>query len=228
MDEHQLRELFRAAPGEPPPARFDVRDVREASARAAARRRTTIAVASLCVVFALLGAGIAGFVPPRSTQSDHVAGPEQPVNTPLRLPSASSLPGPSAMQGREGTAGENGPRAEGTSGCDKVDRELATALAGELPATGVTGPRPGDVCTPGSRSVSYGVAIDGRTGTVSATVLPPGASVQLPELTGGAVADERATAHGGTLIVLSTPAPGSAAPPATDVARIATALASRF
>nr|WP_243869871.1 hypothetical protein [Amycolatopsis granulosa] len=219
--------MFRAAPGEPPPAGFDVRDVREASARAAARRRTTIAAASLCVVFALLGAGIAGFVLSRSTQSDHVAGQEQPANTPLRLPSASSLPGPSAMQGR-GTAGENGPRAGSTSGCDKVDRELATALAGELPATGVTGPRPGDLCPPGSRSVSYGVAVDGRSGSVSATVLPPGANVRLPQLADGAVADERATAHGGTVIVLSVPAPGSAAPPATDVARIATVLASRF
>lgn len=227
MDEHELRELFRSAPGEPPPAGFDVRDVRERSARAAIRRRMTIAAASLCVVFALLGAGIAGFVQSRTTQSNQVLGQEQPASGPARLPSASGLPGPSAMQGGVGS-GENGPRADSTPGCDKVDRELATALAGELPATGITGPRAGEVCTPGSRSAAYGVAEGGRTGTVSATVLPRGASVQLARLADGSVADQRLTAAGGTVIVLSVPGAGSAAPLSDDVAKIAAALAARF
>ncbi|MGW4588429.1 hypothetical protein ACWEKJ_14000 [Amycolatopsis thermoflava] len=228
MDERELTELFRSAPGEPPPAGFDVRDVRTASARVTARRRTTLAVASLCVVFALFGAGIAGFVQSRTTQSNQVQGQEQPANAPGRLPSAvPQLSGPSAMQGGEG-AGENGPRADSTSGCDKVDRELATALAGELPATGITGPDAGDVCTPGSRTARYGVTENGRTGSVSATVLPPGASVQLAKLADGAVVDQRLTAGGGTVIVLSVPAPGSAAPLADDVPKIATALAQRF
>ncbi|GAB3577962.1 hypothetical protein GCM10027445_44420 [Amycolatopsis endophytica] len=227
MDERELTELFRAVPGEPPPAAFDVRDVRDASARATARRRMTLAAASLCVVFALLGAGIMGFVQSRTTPSNQVLGQEQPVGGPVRLPTASGLPGPSAMQGGVGT-GENGPRADGTPGCDKVDRELAAALAGELPSTGVTGPRAGDVCTPGSRSASYGVAENGRSGTVSATVLPPGASVQLAKLVEGAVADQQRAAGGGTVIVLSVPAPGSAAPLADDVTRIARSLAGKF
>lgn len=228
MDEHELTELFRSVPGEPPPAKFDVRDVRTASARVTARRRATIAVASLCVVFALLGAGIAGFVQSRPTPSNQVQGQEQPANGPARLPSAvPQLSGPSAMQGGEG-AGENGPRADSTSGCDKVDRELATALAGELPATGLTGPFAGEVCTPGSRSASYGVAENGRTGTVSATVLPPGVSVQLAKLADGAVVDQQVTAGGGTVIVLSVPDAGSAAPLEDGVPKIATALAQRF
>lgn len=228
MDEHDLTELFRSAPGEPPPASFDVRDVRTASARVTTRRRTTIAVASLCVVFALLGAGIAGFVQSRTTPSHQVLGQQQPVYGPGRLPAGSSLPGPSAMQGGEGTTGEHGPRAESTSGCDKVDRELAVALAGALPATGVSGPHAGDVCTPGSRSASYDVSVNGRTGSVSATVLPPGASVRLAQLADGAVVDQRMTAGGGTVIVLSAPDPGSPAPLADDVTKIATALAQRF
>jgi len=228
VDEHELTELFRSAPGAAPPAGFDVRDVREASARISTRRRITVATASLCVVFALLGAGIMGFVQSGTTSSDQLAGSAQPTPGPARLPSQPGLPGPSAMQGGVGP-GENGPRADRTPGCDKVDGELATALAGELPSTGVTGPRAGDVCTPGSRSAGFGVTANGRVGTVSATVLPPGASVRLSSVADGAVVDQRRSTSGGTVIVLSVPGGGSsAAPLEDDVPKIAGALAARF
>ena len=146
MDENELGTLFQAAPGEPPPPTFGLADVTAASARAKVRGRSVVALAMLLVVglgiFGLTQLKLASF--PETTSSSG-----QPGSADARLPKAST---PSPLQGSGGT-GEDGPRAEGTPGCEKVDRELATALAGELPATGVTGrPSPGRACTTGARS----------------------------------------------------------------------------
>jgi len=145
----------------------------------------------------------------------------QPGSADARLPKAST---PSPLQGSGGT-GEDGPRAEGTPGCEKVDRELATALAGELPATGVTGPSPGRACTTGARSAGFQVTDGDRSGFVSATLVPSGIVFSLES---GALTVQLKAASGGTLIVSSTPDPGSAPPRASDLHRIAVDLAGHF
>ncbi|TVT23524.1 flagellar basal body-associated FliL family protein, partial [Amycolatopsis acidiphila] len=115
MDEKELETLFRAAPGEPPPPGFSLSDVTAASARAKERRRSALLLTAACLVAVLSAAGIAGVSYFRSTETSTA----QPVTAPERLPGTSPVPSP--LQGSGGN-GKDGPRAEGTSGCEKVDR----------------------------------------------------------------------------------------------------------
>jgi hypothetical protein len=221
MDEHELETLLRAAPGEPPPPGFTLADVTSASARATARRRMNVLLAAVCVIAALGAGTIAGL--------SHFRGTVPPTGQPVAAPERPSLasPAPSALQGSGGT-GEDGPRANSTSGCEKVDRELAIALAGELPATGVTGPSPGRVCPTSTRSAGFQVTDGDRSGEVSATLFPAGVAVQIPAPSNGAVVAEQQAAGGGTIAVFSTPDGSSRAPLEGTLPAIATALAQRF
>lgn len=221
MDEKELETLFRAAPGEPPPPGFSLNDVTAAAARASARRRSAVLLTAACLVAVLSAAGIAGVSYFRSTETSTA----QPALAPERPPETS--PGPSALQGSGGN-GEDGPRAEGASGCEKVDRELATALAGELPATGATAPLPGRFCPTVTRSAGFHVTDGDSSGVVSVTVFPAGVAVKLPTFKDGTVPAGQLAGSGGTVLVLSTPDPGSAAPLEADLPRIAGALAPAF
>ncbi|PXY31465.1 hypothetical protein [Prauserella muralis] len=241
MDERDLKELFRDAPGEPPPPRFTAADVAAASRRATARRRNTIAgVAAAVVVLAGGTAGILGAVlspgqgesasqaqaPAMGEASGDVRGQEQPGPSQERPLStdAEGFPRTSPKQGGE-ASGEAGRQAGSTSGCDKVDRELATALAGELPVTAETGARPGRVCPTGSRSAGF--PVDG--GTITAVLVPGRDVPSVADQPEGTRTAHSATAGGGTVLVVSTPADGAAsAPLAGDLDRIAVALARRF
>lgn len=202
MDEKELETLFRAAPGDPPPPGFSLADVTTASARANARRRTVVLMSAVCAVLLVSAAGIVGLSYFRSTE------------TPTAQPAAG--PAPTSLQG-------SGPRAEGASGCEQVDRELATALAGEFPATAAAEPAPGRDCPTGARVAGFHVTDGDRTGVVSVTLVPAGTPVPL-----GATAAQHGTASGGTLVVTSSPDPGSAPPFQSDLPRIATALSTRF
>ncbi|RZQ65264.1 hypothetical protein [Amycolatopsis suaedae] len=233
MDDRELETLFRTAPGDAPAPTFTLDDVTARSRRQTARRRSTIIAACGFVVVVGLGAGVLGLAgsTEQTASAPGMAQQEQPNGVPARPPEdrvpmeMESVPPQSPMQGGTGT-GDNGPRADSTFGCDKVDRELATALAGELPATGSTEASPGRVCTTGARSAGFPVA----GGFVSATVFPPGTTVQLPPLTNGALPVETFGASGRRILVLSEPAPGSSVPPVAerDAQRIADTLAARF
>jgi hypothetical protein len=221
MDEHELETLFRAAPGEPPPPGFTLTDVTRASVRVSARRRSNLFVAAACLI-AVLGAGtIAGLTHFRGTSPTTA----QPAAAPTRPSQA--FPAPSPLQGSGGT-GEDGTRADSTPGCEKVDRELATALAGELPATGATGPSPGRLCPTAARSAGFRVTDGDRTGVVSVTLFPAGVPVQIPPMTDGTVLTNRPAAGGGTIAVLSTPDARSAPPFEGSLPAVATALGQRF
>lgn len=222
MDERELSTLFRAAPGDPPAPTFDLADITAASARARARRRHALLAAVTCVVLALVGFGVSRipFAGP-SSGSSQVASPGQPGDDSGRLPYVST---PSPMQGSDGT-GEAGPRAESAFGCEKVDRALATALAGELPDTGVLGPEPSRICPAGSRSAGFRVVDGDRQGVLSVALAPPDSPISFDP--GGAVARQRA-ASGASVVVFSAPDPGSLPPLQADLDRIARALASRF
>lgn len=221
MDEKELEVLFREAPGEPPPPGFTLGDVTTASIRATARRRSVLLLTAACLVAVLSAAGIAGVSYFRSTS----AGPAQPVAAPERPPQAS--PDPPSLQGSD-AGGKDGPRAEGTSGCEKVDRELATALAGELPATGATGAQPGRLCPTATRSAGFHVTDGERSGVVSVTLFPAGMTASVPLLTDGTVPAKQRTASGGVLVVLSTPDEGSAAPFEAQLPAVAATLAGSF
>jgi hypothetical protein len=232
MDDRELETLFTAAPGDPPPATFDTSDVIAASKRAQARRRSAIAVVCSCFVVLLAGAGaftvvarlssisppggVASAYAPISAQSG-VTG--QPGGIPIRPPTTGAnqgFPSQTPMQGGD-ESGKDGPRVESASGCDKVDRELATALAGELPGTEATAATAGTVCPTGARSAGFPFG----GGAVSVALVPPGVAVR----PAGGVHAQAQASSGGTLVVQSLPpAPLTQA----DVERVAQALASRF
>src|SRR4051812_6166459 len=109
MDEKELQTLFKAAPGDPPPPGFTLNDVKSASARAKARRRSTVLLAACFAVLALGGLGIVRITHPESmtTASAPMLSQGQPGDGSARPPKAST---PSPLQGSGGT-GEDGPRA---------------------------------------------------------------------------------------------------------------------
>ena len=232
MDDRELETLFAAAPGEPPPATFGASDVVAASKRAQARRRSVIAVTCSCLVVLLAGAGVftviarvssvsstGGFAAANAPVSAQSGATGQPGGSPIRPPNTGvdqGFPSQSPMQGGD-ESGKNGPRVESASGCDKVDRELATALAGELPGTEVTAATTGTICPTGSRSAGF--PFDG--GVVSVALIPPGVAGQP---SGGLHAVAQASS-GWTVVVQSLP---QSSLTQSDVERIAQALASRF
>jgi len=241
MDDRELETLFAAAPGDPPPATFTATQVVAESKRAQARRRSAIAVTCSCLVVALGGFGafavVANLRVPVPTAASSAGDAQvsaqsgaagQPLGTPERPPNAGDkqgFPPQSPMQGGDET-GKDGPRAESASGCEKVDRELATALAGELPVTvSVDGASPSHLCPTGSRSAGFPVA----GGFVSITLAPPGMALTLAEQPPGTKIAEQPAVGGGTIWLLSIPGDGSTVPPfVDDVDRIARTVATQF
>lgn len=236
MDENELKALFRDAPGEPPSPTFNTADVVRASQRATARRRNGIAVACSALVLVLAGVGMfgvltrfnAGSLTAASNSGQEAASAGEPGANSARPPDSgesSNFSNPQPQQGGSGPEKTGQMSAEGTYGCDQVDRELATALAGELPVpVDIAKATPGDICTAGARSAGFQVP----GGTVSAVVYPAGASPVVPPA-GSAVA-QRTTAKGSTVVVVSlgdgtTGRPAFLAP---DLDRLASVLAAQY
>ncbi|MFD9961163.1 hypothetical protein [Amycolatopsis sp. NPDC058986] len=236
MDERDLETLFSAAPGEPPPSTFSESDVVAESKRQTARRRSRLAVSTSAVVLVLAGAGIFGIVSnaqfgaPDSASSgvraNSAPAPEQPSAGPAR-PSGESpnFSSASPQQGGDGD-GRTGPRVEGTSGCEQVDRELATALAGELPVpVAADGASPGGACTTGARAAGFPLP----DGIISAAVFPAGIPAEVPRQPAGASITRLPARSGGTVVLISVAGtPGRPVPFAGDLGRIAGDLAARF
>ncbi|MEU3627136.1 hypothetical protein BS329_05905 [Amycolatopsis coloradensis] len=232
MDENDLKALFRDAPGDTPSPSFDTADVVRASHRATARRRNGIAVACSALVLVLAGVGMFGVLGGTdmggSAKSDNEAAsagqPGAASARPLDSGESSNFSNPPPQQGGGGPEKTGQMTAEGTFGCDQVDRELATALAGELPVpVDVAKSTPGDICTTGARSAGFQVP----GGTVSAAVFPVGSSV--PVTPTGAASARRTTAKGSLVVVVSL-GDGSGRPafPDSDVDRFAGVLAARY
>ncbi|WP_181774621.1 hypothetical protein [Amycolatopsis pittospori] len=234
MDENELKALFRDAPGDTPSSTFDTADVVRASKRATARRRNGIAVACSAVVLVLGGVGIFGVLgdvdlgSPTAAKSDNeAAAPGQPGAAsarPLDSGESTNFSNPPPQQGGGGPEKTGQMSAEGTYGCDQVDRELATALAGELPVpVDVAQATPGDICTTGARSAGFQVP----GGTVAVAVFPAGSSV--PPVPTGASSAQRTTAKGSLVVVVSL-GDGSGRPAfgESDVDRFAGVLAARY
>ncbi|RKT51599.1 hypothetical protein [Saccharothrix australiensis] len=252
MDERRIAELFRAAAGDAPPASFDVGNVRSASARATARRRSRVALGStLAAVLVFGGALVSADLLGRpdhgnTTSAGSAQPPESPNLTPFAVPEPregeqraevvpsggqppESIPEDPSTQG-DGTSGTTGrPTTGGASGCQEVDRELAVALADELPAA--EGLQPSHAvanCPSGARGAAYLVRDDrGVTGLVSVVLVPPGEGA--PAST--AVAESRGPARSGagTVHLLSEPAQGATSGPfEAELPGLAERVASRL
>ncbi|WP_328605245.1 hypothetical protein OG943_35245 [Amycolatopsis sp. NBC_00345] len=233
MDERDIETLFSGAPEDAPPATFSKDDVVRESKRQTLRRRNRIAAGGGAFVLVVVGFSAWGLVSGSGGDSgvlNSAAAPAQPGASAARplgtrngeAPNFSAQP---SQQGDSGTA-KTGPRVEGASGCEKVDWELATALAGELPGHFAAGQAsPGSVCTTGTRAAGFPLP----DGMVSAAVFARGAPVKVPVQPADAVTVRQTTGSGGTLVLVGVPGTaGRPAPYAADLARMAAALGPRF
>lgn len=251
MDERKLAELFNDAVRDVPPASFDQSDISAESSRLTRKRNTLLTGTALG--FALLaGVVVAGdaWWPSNTTGDSSAAGSaESPANgNDLSSPYEGTTDGPSQeaaeaqdfppatpSRGRS-SDGNTGSRAGRTpGGCGTADRELAAALAGELPAaTSFAEFVPSPLaCPEGGRSASFGVQDGPRRGLMSIMLVPVDVDtpvqppwVDRPGADGAVVG----TASGRKLVVSIEPFPESPDVPldADDMRELAQELAPRY
>jgi hypothetical protein len=249
VDEQRLGELFRAAAGDTPPATFDERDIATKSRQVTQRRRSLIAgggglAVVVLAVGLLLGTGVFGHTLGRGPASS-AAGALAPEHTAtgghtfapalgapnVVGPRGSSFPPTAPMQGGA-PGGEAGHGAGSThAGCGPTDRELAVALAGELPSVGAPVAGPATLtCPPGSRTAAYLVPDGSTTGYVIAVLAPRSATGQVRDTASGSLAYDIPSRSGRwTLYVVSQPTGGRAAGPlAARLAGYGQSLAAMF
>jgi hypothetical protein len=227
VDEHKLADLFRDAVRDAPPASFDEADVRTASRRVSARKRTQLALGSTLAAVLLVGGTVVAtglIAGPKSDNTNAAAG-----NSDATVMQAPAERGegtlPKDLPGEEPTQGGSTPWSVGSQadtsapqGCGTVDRKLADALAVELSVPADQAVPVKASCPAGARGAAF--SVDG--GKVSAVLVPQGANVQLQANTKSA---EQLTAGGQSLHVFAEPADG---PSAERLDAIAGALIAQF
>ncbi|WP_086827681.1 hypothetical protein [Allokutzneria sp. NRRL B-24872] len=248
MDERKLADLFRDAVREAPPASFDEQDVLGASKLATARHRMRVATGSAFGVVVLAGVAVfganalspgpdGGSVTAAQNSSEYgatdggtplvpfTAGPIQPMPSgpvpPGRTTQAppKSIPESTSKQGDDDPGRAGRPTSGTPTGCGPADRELAVALAHELPAAAGLTPTPAArSCGPGSRAMSVLVRDGGVTGVVSVILGPPDAKIGsddigTKDLPPGAASASAYAPSGRPLTVVSEPAKGSITSP---------------
>ncbi|MEV7093880.1 hypothetical protein AB0M80_13690 [Amycolatopsis sp. NPDC051045] len=238
MDEQELRSLFSAAPPEAPSPTFTQDDVVRESRRQTVRLRNRITAGVSAAALVVVGFGAYGVLSGGTPQSltaakDNAApaqsgpGSGQPGDGSMRPQVGGESPNFSSQPPQQGGAGDGktGQLAEGASGCEQVDGELAIALAGELPGHfAATQAVPGGACSTASRSAGFRVP----GGEVAAAVYPKGIPVAVKSQPPGTVTAQVGTASGGVLVLLSAPSVGAKAPYAAQVGQFAHDLAPRF
>jgi hypothetical protein len=254
MDERKLAELLHDAVADTPPPSFDEHDVARASERQRIRRRNAVVTGSAFGVVVLASAtalGVALWTGPNSAEqsnADTAAAGGNASASPYELPEEdsagaadaerenvpNSAPSESRKQGRP-SSGEAGPAGPGStpSGCE-ADRELAAALAGELPAAANVAENDVEAveldCPHGSIGSMYRVVDNGQSGSVSAVVVQP--DITAPQWRNVPIGTQRATAtmaDGRTVVVISEPRlDGDIAPFGDEVQQVATGIAERL
>jgi hypothetical protein len=248
MDENKLSELLKEAVGDTPPPSFTVTDVARESDRQRVRHRNGVLAGSAFGVAILAGATALGVAlwtgPVTSGEAATAADSASSGNgnaAPYELPSkednaaapterggAENVPSETPKQGGypDGSGGPAGP-AGTPRGCEQVDRELAAALAGELPAAAkvkVADAVPVSLSCPDG---SAGAAFDLPDGRISVVIVPSG--VTMSTQADGGVRAEAPTSDGRRLVVLSEPvSPGGTAPYGSDVRQLAADLGQLY
>lgn len=248
MDEKKLSELLKDVVAETPPPTFTASDVARESDRQRVRHRNGVLAGSAFGVAILAGAtalGVALWTGPTSapdaTSAESVASGGNGNAAPYELPNednkaaapterggAENVPSETPKQGGypDGSGGPAGP-AGTPRGCEQVDRELAAALAGELPAAAnvkVDDAIPVSLSCPKGAT---GAAYELPAGRIS-VVLLPGNVTMTTQSTGGVEADAP-TEDGRQVLVLSEPvSPGDTVPFGSDIDRIADELGQLY
>jgi hypothetical protein len=201
MDEKKLAELLKDAVADTPPPTFTRNDVTRESERQRVRRRNGLLTGSAFGVAVLAGATALAVAlwtgqgsPSETFDAESVASSGNGNAAPDELPDEGGradaptergeqdFPPRTPKQGgsSEGNGGPAGPTGT-PSGCEQVDRELAAALAGELPAAAHSSPVDANVvCPAGSRSFAVPVTDGDRTGRLTVVLAPPGTTVDYP------------------------------------------------
>jgi hypothetical protein len=252
VDEKRLAELFNDAVRDTPPASFDAAEVRQASHRATIKRRNSIVAGSALALVLLAGGAVTtvalsgemanptaasapalgGAPVPNNGTMDAEGNAQKPAAPAPQEGSSTQLDSRSGPPMQGGTSTGNAGGAGSTlSGC-KADRELAAALAGELPAaashTEIAVPFG---CPPGASGGALAVTDGARQGTISIILVPAGVEPGIAPMGGnveGFVPTQAPAASGASIYIVSQPAPGSEAPLADEVPRYAAEIGKRY
>jgi hypothetical protein len=252
VDEEKLADLFKAAVADPPPASFTEHDIATKSQQVTRQRRAALAgggglAVVILVVGLLLGTGVFGHTSGSGTLAGGSAGGAQRPsdgsfgnvvpglasgNAGPNAISPTHFPGSTPKQGG-GENGGVGSDAGGThAGCGPTDRQLAVALANELPSVGAPVATPAALaCIPGTRTASYHVHVGGSPdGYITALLVPVNAPTLFSDHAKGTSGDTGPARSGEwTVVVLSQPTGGATSGPvANQIAGIQKALAAKF
>jgi hypothetical protein len=249
MDEKKLAELLKDAVADSPPPTFTHADVTAESARQQVRHRNGVLAGSAFGVAVLAGIAalsVALWTGPGMVSgagdAETIASPGNGNAAPYELPDednnaaapterggAENFPSESSKQG-DGSDGNGGPAgpASTPSECEQVDRELAAALAGELPAAAnvkVGDARPVELsCIVGIRAAAFDLP-DGR---ITVLLVPADTATSMESSWPGVQASVT-TDDGSLLVVASEPTiAGGVAPLSADLGRIAAELAQLY
>jgi hypothetical protein len=225
MDENKLAELLKDAVADTPPPTFTQTDITRESARQQARRRNGLLAGSAFGVAVLAGATALGVALwtgqgsyPDSASAGSSASTGNELAAPDELPDedgkaaaptesqrAEDFPPGSPKQGGtpDGNGGPAGPTGT-PSGCEQVDRELAAALAGELPAAANVKADQAVPVTLTCGAGDTGAAFNLPDGTLSVLLTVTGDAAFNEVLPGSALA-RTSTSDGREVVVVSQP-----------------------
>lgn len=247
MDEKKLAELLKDAVADTPPPTFTHGDVTAESERQRVRHRNGILAGSAFGVAALAGAtalGVALWIGPGSTRqatsADSAASDGNGTAAPYELPEEGGkaaapterggqgdFPSEAPKQGgsSDGNGGTAGP-ASTPSGCEQVDRELAAALAGELPVSAHVKVADARVASMGCTMNAPGAEFTVPGGSITVLLVPADVMVAL---SGPGAHADASTSDGRHVMVLSVPSEsGGSVPYKSDLGRYATNIARLY
>jgi len=250
MDEKKLSELLKDVVSDTPPATFDHGDVTRASERLRQRHRNGVLAGSAFGVALLAGAtalGVALWTGPVAVTDEAASGgaasPSNGNAAPYELPNEDSKATPPTERGGDADSSTETPKQGGSPteeggpagpastprGCEQVDRELAAALAGELPAAANIRVSEAIAPTLACPSGAAGARFDLPTGRLTFIMTAPDVILPTWALPSGSVRATATASGGQSVVVVSEPyTPGDTAPYADQIQRLATDLARLY
>jgi hypothetical protein len=248
MDEKKLAELLKDVVAETPPPTFTHADVTRESARQQQRRRNGLLAGSAFGVAVLAGATAlsvalwsGGPTPSAVTSAEGGTYDSNETAAPYELPDEDAAAAePTERGGQENfppegskqgdpSDGNGGPAGSASTprGCEQVDRELAAALAGELPAAA-------NVDAAEAKTAILPCPTEGRGarfelpegGQLTVLLLPQGSLEDVDMTAAGGAQASAPTSEGDQVLVVSEPEePGGSIPYESDLSRFATTIA---
>jgi hypothetical protein len=224
MDERdrdaRLSATFQDAAQDAPPAEFDVAEVLATSRRLTRRRRSALAGAALAVL-ALAGVGVTAelaggseTVAASSARSRNEADAAPGARDADRAAGLEAQAAPAPQAAPYGAAEGESPLGPGMRECaDRQDPQLRALVEQVLPAVegAPEAPTTRECRTGGERGLALEVRDGDRSGVLTVTYLPPGASSDP-----ASGARSAPTASGGTVIVSSRSEEAGDRPPFAD------------